>query len=120
MKLAYNILLGIHILAVLALLALLLSQIPKAQKRLLPGAMHSAYTALAAGFTMLILNPAIHNHDSKVALLDHTKFSFKAAIIAVIIYLGFSNRKKEFLTTRAWAYMTGLTIVNVIIATSWK
>jgi len=120
MKLAYNIFLGIHIVAVLALLGSLLSQLPKSEKRLLPGAMHSAYTALVAGFVMLSLNPAIHNHDAKVALLDHTKFSVKAAILAVIIYLGFSNRKKDFLPTRAWALMTILTVTNVIIATSWK
>ena len=120
MKLAFNIFLVIHIVAVLGLLGALLSQLPKSSKRLLPGTMHSAYTALVAGFVMLALNPAIHKNDASVALLDHTKFSVKAAIIAVIIYLGWSNRKKESLPTKSWALMALLTVANVIIATSWK
>lgn len=120
MKIAFNIFLVLHIVAVLALLGSLLSQLPKSAKRLLPGAMHSAYTALVAGFVMLALNPAIHKNDSSVDLLDHTKFSVKAAILAVIIYLGWSNRKKDLLPTKAWAIMTILTVTNVIIATSWN
>ena len=119
MKIAYHILLGIHILAVIGLLGTLLSQLSKSEKRLLPGAMHSAYTALVAGFLMLALNPSIHNKDASVSLLDHTKFSVKAAIIAIIIYLGFSHRKQAVLPTKIWALMTLLTVANVIIAVSW-
>ncbi len=120
MKLAYNALLGIHILAVLGLLFALLSQLPKPEKRLLPWVMHAAWTALGAGLIMLGLNVAIHHSDKTVDLLDHTKFTIKGGVIAIILYLGLSSAKKDKFTTKIWATMLILTIVNVAIASSWK
>ena len=120
MKLAYNILLGVHIVAVLAVLFSLLSQLPKVEKRLLPGVIHSLWTALGAGIAMLVLNVLMHNNDSSVELLSHAKFTVKGAIIAAILYLGISSSKKGKFTSKTWATMLILTVVNVAIASSWQ
>ena len=82
--------------------------------------MHAAWTALGAGLLMLALNVAIHNNDKSVHLLDHTKFTVKGGVIAVILFLGISSAKKGKFTTKIWATMLILTVVNVAIASSWK
>lgn len=107
---------GIHILCVVAILGMLLSQIKKSEKKLNPGVVHATLTALIAGLVMVGLFTKVHTDE----VLNHTKFGIKGLVIAVILTLGYANVKKPVLKNSVWASMLGLTILNVLIASLWQ
>ena len=107
---------GIHILCVVAILGMLLSQIRKIEKKLNPGVVHATLTALIAGLIMVGLFTKVNPDE----VLNHTKFGIKGLVIAVILTLGYSNVKKPVLKNSVWSTMLGLTVLNVLIASFWN
>lgn len=114
MSTIYNIAFGIHILCVIAILALLLTQVKKSPKKLNPGVVHAALTALVAAFVMVGLWDQVHEEAA-----NHTKFGVKGLVLAVILTLGYKNLKKPELKNSIWATMLGLTVLNIFIAYAW-
>ena len=104
----------IHILSVIGILSLLLLQWNKNPRRLNPGVLHAGLTALLAGIIMV----GLHNSVEPDEPLNHTKVGIKLLVLIVILALGYMNVKKPELSKRAWLAMTGLTLLNIIIATA--
>jgi hypothetical protein len=61
----------------------------------------------------------MHADDSTVEVLDHIKIAVKSTVIAIILVIGYLNRKKSSLSNIAWGLMTVLTISNIITAVFW-
>jgi len=117
MTIARNILLVLHIIAFLGILGTLLSQIPKPEKRILGGAMHSALLALITGIALVGVRTSLHSSDPAMwDEPDHTRVVIKFLILAIILILGYKNLKKPAVSTKVWAIMIALAVVNLIIA----
>jgi hypothetical protein len=112
METVFNIALGIHILSILGILGLLLSQVQKSPRKLSPGVIHAGLTALVAGIVMVGIMPQIEPEET----VNHTKIGVKTIVLTAILFLGYTNVKKEVLKNWVWATMLGLTVLNIIIA----
>ena len=119
MKITYQILLGLHVLTVLALIALLILQGRKAVKRIPKGFTHLGLTAMVLGIAMIVLNAIRHNHDKTVALLNHSKFGLKFVILTVILAIAYRYAEKPSITNRMWTLLLGLSLTNLVIASAW-
>ncbi len=75
--------------------------------------------AFLAGIIMVGINQMMHADDSTVEVLDHIKIAVKSTVIAIILVIGYLNRKKSSLSNIAWGLMTVLTISNIITAVFW-
>jgi hypothetical protein len=104
----------IHILSVIGILSLLLHQWNKKPRKLNPGVLHAGLTALLAGIVMVGLHDSVKPEEP----LNHTKVGIKFLFLIVILALGYKNVKKPELPKAVWLTMTGLTILNIIIATA--
>jgi NADH:ubiquinone oxidoreductase subunit H len=120
MKITYQILLGLHVLTVLALIGLLIAQGRKAVKKIPNGFTHLGLTAMVLGIAMIVLNAIRHNHDKAIALLGHAKFGIKFLILTVILAIAYRYAKKPSITNQTWMLMLGLSLVNLVIAGAWK
>jgi hypothetical protein len=112
MKTLFHIALGVHILSILGILGLLLSQIKKSPRKLSPGVIHAGLSALVAGIVMVGLWSHAHPDEE----LNHGKIGIKSLVLTAILFLGYANVKKDSLKTWVWATMLGLTVLNIIIA----
>jgi hypothetical protein len=115
MNIVYQIAFGIHLLCIVAILALLLLQVNKSPRTLNPGVVHATLTALIAGLVMVGLFEKVNTDE----VANHTKFGVKGLIIAVLLTLGYKNLKKAELKTSVWVAMLVLTLSNVLIAYIW-
>jgi hypothetical protein len=115
MNIVYHIAFGIHLLCIIAILALLLLQTKKSPRKLNPGVVHASLTALIAGVVMVGLYERVNVDE----VANHAKFGVKGLIIAVLLFLGYKNLKKPELKSSVWAAMLALTISNVLIAYLW-
>jgi hypothetical protein len=104
----------IHILSVIGILVLLLLQWNKNPRKLNPGVLHAGLAALIAGVVMVGLHDSVKPDEE----LNHIKVGIKLLVLLVILVLGYNNVKKPVLPKNAWLTMTGLTIVNILIATA--
>jgi hypothetical protein len=50
--------------------------------------------------------------------LNHTKVGIKFLVLVVILALGYKNVKKPELPKNVWLTMTGLTVLNIVIASA--
>lgn len=116
MKTVFNIALGIHILSILGILGLLLSQVQKSPRKLNPGVIHAGLTALVAGIVMVGVLPQVEPEET----INHTKIGIKTIVLITILFLAYTNVKKEALKTWVWATMLGLTVLNIVIAVGVK
>lgn len=116
MKAIYYTAFAIHIICVIAILGLLLSQVKKAEKKLNPGVVHATLTALIAGLVMVGLFSKVNPDE----VLNHTKYGIKGLVVATILTLGYSNVKKSHLKNSIWATMLGLTVFNILLASLWQ
>jgi len=117
MTLARAIFLLLHVLGFIGILGALLSQIPKAEKRILGGALHSALLSLISGLALVGIRTSLHSSDPATwDAPDHTKIGIKFLFLVVILILGYKNTKKPSVSTKIWATMVGLTLVNLVIA----
>ena len=104
----------IHLLSVIGVLSLLLHQWNKSPRKLNPGVMHAGLTALIAGVVMV----GLHNSVKPDEELNHTKVGIKLLVLVVILALGYKNVKKPELPKNVWLTMTGLTVLNIVIASA--
>ena len=104
----------IHILSVIGILTLLLLQWNKEPRKLNPGVLHAGLTALIAGAVMVGLHDSVKPDEP----LNHTKIGIKLLFLIIILTLGYKNVKKPELSKNVWLTMTGLTILNIIIASA--
>jgi len=114
MEIIYHIAFGIHLLCVLAILVLLLLQANKSPKKLNPGVVHAALTALVVALVMVGLWDQVHEEE-----INHTKIGIKTLVVLAILTLGYKNLKKEVLKNSIWATLLGLTTVNILLAYLW-
>ena len=101
-------------LSVIGILGLLLHQWNKDPRKLNPGVLHAGFTALLAGVAMVGLHDSVKPDEP----LNHAKVGIKLLVLIVILALGYKNVKKPELSKNVWLTMTGLTILNIIIATA--
>ena len=104
----------IHLLSVIGILSLLLLQWNKNPRKLNPGVLHAGLTALIAGVVMV----GLHNSVKPDEELNHTKVGIKLVVLIVILALGYKNVKKPVLPKNVWLTMTGLTVLNIVIASA--
>ena len=104
----------VHILSVTAVLVLLLRQWNKNPRKLNPGVLHAGLTALLAGLVMVGMHDSVKPDEP----LNHTKVGIKLLVLIIILSLGYKNIKKPELSKNVWLTMTGLTVLNIIIATA--
>ena len=104
----------IHLLSVIGILVLLLLQWNKNPRKLNPGVLHAGLTALIAGVVMV----GLHNSVKPDEELNHTKVGIKLLVLIVILALGYKNVKKPELPKNVWLTMTGLTVLNIVIASA--
>ena len=104
----------IHLLSVLGILVLLLLQWNKNPRKLNPGVLHAGLTALIAGVVMV----GLHNSVKPDEELNHTKVGIKLVVLILILALGYKNVKKPVLPKNVWLTMTGLTVLNIVIASA--
>ena len=117
MTIARNIFLLLHVVGFLGILGALLSQIPKPKKRILGGVLHSALLSLISGIALVGIRTSLHASDAATwEAPDHTKVGIKFLILVIIMVLGYKNYKKATVSTKIWATMVGLAIVNLVIA----
>ena len=112
MELARNILLGIHLIAMLGILFSLLAS----RKKLSPGLTHSALLALVAGIALVGIRYGLHSQDPmKWSTPDNAKITVKTLVVAVILTLGFKFKKKDLLPGKIWGLLVALTVANIVI-----
>ena len=100
MKTLYSALVGIHVLTVLAMIGLLLTQLTKAEKKVPKGVTHAGLTAMVLGIAMIIINAVRHNSDKTVELLNHTKYGVKFVVLTVIVGLALRYAKKPTISAQ--------------------
>jgi uncharacterized membrane protein YadS len=105
----------VHMLGIAGILGLLLHQWNKSPRKLSPGVLHSAATALIAGL-VLVGSYASAKPDET---LNHTKVGIKLLIVLVILAISYLNVKKNELKKNIWLTLIGLTLLNILIATAW-
>ncbi len=76
--------------------------------------MHAGLTALIAGIVMVGLHDSVKPDEE----LNHTKVGIKFLFLIVILALGYKNVKKPELPKNVWLTMTGLTVLNIVIASA--
>ena len=112
MKTLYFVSLAIHILSVLGILGLLLSQAQKSVRKISPGIIHAGLTAGIAGIVMTSVFKDVHKDE----VLDNGRVGIKFLVLVAILFLGYAHSKKESVKTWVWGTMLGLTIVNILLA----
>lgn len=110
----------LHMLGILGILVLLLTQGMKKPRKFNAGVLHSAATALIAGLIMVGLqHPLNADNPTEYPLYNNTKIAVKLGIVLIILAIGYRQNNKSVFTTKTWATMLGLTFVNIVIATAW-
>ncbi len=104
----------LHFIGLASLLGGFLVQI-KTSPRVVNNAMvHGIITQLVTG--VLLVGIA----ESDDAPVDHAKIGVKLTVAVIVAVLVFANRKRDVLTTGAWALIGGLTIANIVVAVFWR
>ncbi len=103
----------VHMVAIAGILALLLSQWKKSPRKLLPGVLHSAATALIAGLVLV----GTYSSAKPDETLNHINVGIKLVIVLIILVISYINLKKPELKRNAWLTLLGLTLTNILIAT---
>jgi hypothetical protein len=115
MELTYHIAFGIHMLAVLGILVLLLLQVNKKPKKLNPGIIHASLTAFVSALVMVGLWSQVYPDVEA----NHAKFGVKTLVVAVILILSIKYKKSEALKNSIWAALLALTTANILLAYLW-
>ena len=116
MELARNILLGIHLIAMLGILFSLLSS----SNKLSPGLTHSALLALVAGIALVGIRYGLHSQDPlKWSTPDNAKITVKLTIVIAILIIAYANKKKDSLMPWVIPVIAGLTFGNIVVAYFW-
>ena len=120
LELIHGIALALHVIFVLALIALLVNGLRKVVKIIPKGLTHAGWSALAAGVVLLGINHPLNSHNpEKYPLYDNAKFGMKFLFLAIILAIAVKNSKKESMNVTAYLWMVALAIGNLIIAVTW-
>jgi hypothetical protein len=104
----------LHFIGLASLLGGFLVQI-KTTPRVVNNAMvHGILTQLVTG--ILLVGIAESDDDP----VDHAKIGVKLTVAVIVAVLVFANRKRDVLSTGAWALIGGLTIGNIVVAVFWN
>ncbi len=115
MKVAFYIAFVVHLLAILGILALLVTSYKKSPRALNPGVLHATATVLLAGIVMVFTWSG--GHDTEI---NHMKVGIKFLVVLAILVIGFVNIKKKTYSTKTFAVLMGLTVSNILIAYGWR
>jgi hypothetical protein len=102
----------VHMLAIAGILILLLLQWKKSPRKLSPGVMHAAATALVAGLVLV----GTYSSAKPDETLNHTVVGIKLLVVLAIWVISFINSKKSELKKGIWLTLIGLTVFNILIA----
>jgi hypothetical protein len=120
MEITNTILYVVHMLSIFGILFLLLLQWNKNPRKLNPGVLHSALTALVVGIALVGVRHSLHaTNATEWPLFDNTKIAVKLGIVLIILVIGYRNLKKPVLEKKIWLTLLGLTLSNILIATLW-
>ena len=120
LELIHGIALALHVIFVLALIALLVNGLRKEVKIIPKGLTHAGWSALAAGVVLLGINHPLNRHNpEKYPLYDNAKFGMKFLFLAIILAIAVKNSKKESMNVSAYLWIVALAIGNLIIAVTW-
>ena len=100
-------LLGVHILAVLGVLLMLLIQASRETKSVSSAILHSLWTAVIAGVALA----GIDHKD-----LNYGALGFKVVVLSVIMTLGYKAKAENKLKNSTWLLMIVLTVINILVA----
>jgi hypothetical protein len=107
-------------LGIIGILGLLLHEWNKKPRKFNTGVLHSALTALVAGLVMVgVRHPLNADNATEWPLFNNTKIAVKLGIVLIILVIGYRQNKKSYFSTGTWTTMLGLTVANIIIATTW-
>ncbi|MCZ3388196.1 MAG: hypothetical protein LH645_03545 [Actinomycetia bacterium] len=114
MEFVEHTLLVLHFIGLASLLGGFLVQI-KTTPRIVNNAMvHGIITQLVTG---ILLVGIVESDDAPV---DHAKIAVKLTVAVIVAVLVFANRKRDVLSTGAWALIGGLTIADIVVAVFWR
>ncbi|MGP4112844.1 hypothetical protein ACTWP5_18290 [Streptomyces sp. 4N509B] len=116
MEVLIDVVLGLHIIGIAALLGGFLSQMKAlraGEARVSPGMLHGAWTMLVTGLALVGLNQA---DDQEV---NNVKIAVKLTVLLAILAVTYVNRDEERVAAPLFGAIGGLTIVNIFIATVW-
>lgn len=119
-----NIFLVLHFVGLAALFGGFLAQMSSQSKTITNGMLHGALLSLIAGVVMVGVRYPLHDQDAAAyPLYDNGKISVKLLILAVILIIGYTSKKRSKASgqgdTAAWATVGLLTFTNIVIAVFW-
>ncbi|MFG2722272.1 hypothetical protein ACGFW5_28885 [Streptomyces sp. NPDC048416] len=116
MDVLINVVVGLHIIGIAALLGGFLTQMKAMSAgtaRFVPGMLHGALTMLVTGVALVGLSQA---NDESVNTL---KIGVKLAVLIVILGLVYVKRDEERIEKGLFGAVGALTVVNIFIALLW-
>ncbi len=116
MDVLIEVVVGLHIIGIAALLGGFLTQtkaMSAGEARVVPAMLHGAWTMLVTGLALVGLNQA---DDQEV---NNTKIGVKLAVLLAILVLAYVNREEERVNSRVFGAIGLLTVANIFIATTW-
>lgn len=119
-----NIFLALHFVGLAALFGGFLAQMSSVAKHITSGMLHGALLSLISGVVMVGVRYPLHDKDpNSFPLFDNGKISVKFLIIAVILIVGYTSKKKSKNSGQgdvtAWATVGLLSLTNILIAVFW-
>ncbi|MER0447783.1 hypothetical protein ABZ734_18885 [Streptomyces sp. NPDC006660] len=116
MDVLINVVVGLHIIGIAALLGGFLTQMKAMSAgtaRFVPGMLHGALTMLVTGVALVGLTQA--NGES----VNTLKIGVKLAVLIVILGLVYVKRDEERIEKGVFGAVGALTVVNIFIALLW-
>jgi hypothetical protein len=116
MDVLIDVVLGLHIVGIAALLGGFLVQMKAmgaGEARVNPAMLHGGWTMLVTGLALVGLNQA---DDQEV---DNAKIAVKLTVLLVILGLVYVNRDEERVAPPVFGAIGALTTANVFVATVW-
>ncbi|HWS58767.1 MAG TPA: hypothetical protein VN257_09515 [Actinotalea sp.] len=114
MELVKDLTLVLHFLGLASLLGGFLVQIKPPVKVVNAAMFHGVLTQLVTGLMLVGIEQALDPED-----VNNAKVAVKLVVLLVITALVLVGRRKESISTRTWALIGGLTVLNVVIAVLW-
>lgn len=119
-----NIFLVLHFVGLAALFGGFLAQMSAQAKVITSGMLHGALLSLVAGVVLVGVRYPLNDQDATAyPLYDNGKISVKLLILAVILIVGYTSKKRSKTSgqgdTAAWATVGLLTFTNIVIAVFW-
>jgi hypothetical protein len=124
MEAVANIFLVLHFVGLAALFGGFLAQLTSTAKHITNGILHGALLSLIAGIVLVgVRYPLNEKNPDAFPLFDNGKISVKLLIVAVILILGYTSKKKSKNSdqgdTAAWITIGLLSLTNIVIAVFW-